>query len=55
MFETQMLLAAALMLVGAFVGTGAWLNRRRGVRTLLVVLGAAVFAAGVVALSRALG
>jgi hypothetical protein len=54
MFETQMLLAAALMLVGAFVVTGAWLLTRRGPRTLVVVLGAGIFAAGVVALARAL-
>ena len=54
MFETRLLLAAALMLVGAFVATGAWLIPRRGVRALLVVIGAAIFAGGVVALASAL-
>ena len=54
MFETRMVLAAVLMLVGAFIATGAWLMRRRGVRYLLVVGGALVFAAGVYALASAI-
>lgn len=54
MFETRMVLAALLMLVGAFIATGAWLMRRRGVRYLLVVAGTLVFAGGVVALATSL-
>lgn len=54
MFDTQLVLAAALMLVGAFVATGAWLIRRRGARYLLVVAGALVFAGGVLALNATL-
>lgn len=49
-----MLLSAALMLVGALLASGAWLLRRPTARSLLVVCGAIVFAAGVAALARAL-
>lgn len=54
MADTTMVLAAALMLVGTFLAAGAWLLRRRGARYLLVVSGALVFAAGILALMRAL-
>lgn len=54
MADTTMVLAAALMLVGAFLVTGAWLLRRHSARYLLVICGAVVFAAGIVALMRAL-
>jgi hypothetical protein len=52
--DTALLLPAALMLVGAFLASGAWLLRRRGARYLLVIAGAGVFAVGVAALARAL-
>lgn len=54
MFETRLVLAAALMLAGAFTATGAWLIRRPGPRYLLAVVGASIFAGGVVALATAL-
>ena len=54
MFDTEMLVAAALMLLGAFVVTGAWLIRRRGVRMGVVLVGAAIFTGGVVTLTGAL-
>jgi hypothetical protein len=54
MFETRMVLAAALMLVGAFVATGAWLIRPRGMRYLLATAGGLIFAGGVVALATTL-
>lgn len=54
MGDARMVLAAALMLAGAFIATGAWLIPRRGVRYLLVVLGALVFAGGIVALTLAI-
>ncbi len=54
MADPGMLLSAVLMLVGAFVATGAWLLRRRGARYALVAIGALVFAAGVTSLTLTL-
>lgn len=54
MFDAMLLLAAGLMLVGALVAVGAWLAQRHLPRTLLVVLGALVFSAGILTLVAAL-
>lgn len=54
MADTSLLLAAALMLVGAVVAAGAWLLPHRAQRYLLVVVGAGLAAGGVIALTGAL-
>lgn len=49
--DGSLLLAAALLLVGALLAGGAWLVQRRVLRYLLVGLGAAMTVGGVAALA----